>query len=130
MMETMKDLELIIEKQTYTFKKTAENWTLTLRKSEVQVNEEKDLALLKVAHPLLMDTAIQWEEDAVTFTYELPKEHLTFAELKAATKEEKLRAMANMAAIEQLLDLPLTFFIHPENILFDYNLYLKSLTVA
>ncbi|WYJ94302.1 type VII secretion protein EssB [Enterococcus sp. 9D6_DIV0238] len=125
MMETMKDLELIIEKQTYTFKKTAENWTLTLRKSEVQVNEEKDLALLKVAHPLLMDTAIQWEEDAVTFTYELPKEHLTFAELKAATKEEKLRAMANMAAIEQLLDLPLTFFIHPENILFDYNLLPK-----
>jgi type VII secretion protein EssB len=125
MMEKTKDLELVIEKQTYTFQKTAENWTLTLRKSEVQVNEEKDLALLTVAHPLLMDTAIHWEEDAVTFTYDLPKERLTFDELKNATKEEKLRAMANMAAVEHLLDLPLTFFIHPENILFDYNLLPK-----
>lgn len=124
-METMKELELVIEKETYLFKKNTENWALTLRKSEVQVQEEKDLALLTVAHPLLMDTAIHWEEDAVTFTYHLPKERLTFDELKAASQEEKLRAMANMAAVEQLLDLPLTFFIHPENILFDYNLLPK-----
>lgn len=124
-METTKKLDVIIEKHTYEFNKTEENWTLALRKSEVQVNEEKDLALLKVAHPLLMDTTIQWEEDAVTFTYELPKERLTFDELKTASKEDKLRAMANMAKIEQLLDLPLTFFIHPENILFDYNLLPK-----
>lgn len=118
-------VEIMIEKQTYTFKKTTENWQLTLRKSEVQVNEEKDLALLKISHPLLMDSTIHWEEDAVAFTYELPKEHMTFEELKAESKEEKLRAMANMAAVEQLLDLPLTFFIHPENLLFDYNLQPK-----
>ncbi|WP_348921313.1 type VII secretion protein EssB [Enterococcus rotai] len=127
MMENMKEttVAIIIEKHTYEFKKTSENWQLALRKSEVQVNEEKDLALLKVAHPLLMDTSIHWEEDAVTFTYALPKERITFNELKAGTKEDKLRAMTNMAAVEQLLDLPLTFFIHPENLLFDYNLQPK-----
>lgn len=124
-METTKKLDVMIEKHTYEFNKTDDNWTLALRKSEVQVNEEKDLALLKVSHPLLMNTSIHWEEDTVTFTYELPKERLTFDELKIATKEDKLRAMANMANVEQLLDLPLTFFIHPENILFDYNLLPK-----
>lgn len=123
MKETM--IAVIIEKHTYEFKKSIENWQLVLRKSEVQVNEEKDLALLKVAHPLLMDTTIHWEEDAVTFTYTLPEEHITFNELKTKSKEDKLRAMTNMAAVEQLLELPLTFFIHPENLLFDYNLQPK-----
>lgn len=118
----MKKYDITIEKHTYELNKSEQEWTLALRKSDVQVNEKQDLALLQIAHPLLMDTRVDWEEDAITFTYQLPKEHLSFAELKTATKEDKLRAMANMAAVEQLLDLPLTFFIHPENILFDYNL--------
>lgn len=111
-----------IENHTYEFEKSATEWLLTLRKSEVQVSEEKDLALLKVAHPLLMTTDIHWEEDEVTFTYQLPKESISFSQLIERPKEDKLRAMANMVEVKQLLDLPLTFFIHPENILFDYNL--------
>lgn len=79
-METTKKIDVIIEKHTYEFNKKSENWILALRKSEVQVNEEKDLALLLVSHPLLMETRIQWEDDAVTFTYELPKERITFNE--------------------------------------------------
>ncbi|MHC5215121.1 type VII secretion protein EssB [Enterococcus sp. LJL128] len=111
-----------IENHTYEYTKNAASWLLTLRKSEVQVHEEKDLALLKVAHPLLMATEIHWEEDAVSFTYQLPKEKITFSELTSHSKEDKLRAMVNVATVKQLLELPLTFFIHPENILFDYNL--------
>ncbi|MBP1044999.1 type VII secretion protein EssB [Enterococcus sp. BWM-S5] len=123
-MESSKGASAIItiENHTYEFEKSAAEWLLTLRKSEVQVSEEKDLALLKVAHPLLMATGIHWEEDEVTFTYHLPKESISFSELKSRPKEDKLRAMANMMEVKQLLDLPLTFFIHPENILFDYNL--------
>lgn len=105
----MKKYDITIEKHTYELNKSEQEWTLALRKSDVQVNEKQDLALLQIAHPLLMDTRVDWEEDAITFTYQLPKEHLSFAELKTATKEDKLRAMANMAAVEQLLDLPLTF---------------------
>lgn len=123
-MESSKGASAIItiENHTYEFEKATAEWLLALRKSEVQVSEEKDLALLKVAHPLLMATDIHWEEDEVTFTYHLPKEHISFNELLTRPKEDKLRAMANMMEVKQLLDLPLTFFIHPENILFDYNL--------
>lgn len=113
---------ITIENHTYEFEKSIAEWLLSLRKSEVQVGEEKDLALLKIAHPLLMATDIYWEEDKVTFTYFLPKETISFMELSVRPKEDKLRAMANMMEVKQLLNFPLTFFIHPENILFDYNL--------
>lgn len=126
-MEAIKEnsVEVTMDQHTYTYQKTAEQWTLILRKSEIQVSEEKDLALLKVTHPLLLATEILWEEDRVTFCYALPKERITFAALKEASKEDKLRAMANLAEVAQLLEGSLTFFMHPENLLFDYNLLPK-----
>lgn len=125
MTDTIKEAAIILEKQTYNYKKTPTEWVLTLRKSEVQVHEEKDLALLKISNPLLLAMAIDWEEDAVTFSYDIPAETLSFDTLKEQSKADKLRAMANMGEIAHLLELPFTFFIHPENILFDYNLLPK-----
>lgn len=128
MVETNESAELVkimIENQDYEYKKENQHWKLRLRKSEVQVHEEKDLALLKVKNPLVLDTAIQWEEDAVTFLYSIPAESLSFEEIRALTKAEKIRAMINIAEMKELLKLPLTFFLHPENIVFDYNLLPK-----
>lgn len=123
-MEQVKEqqIEVTIEDHSYMFEKSEKQWQLALRKSEVQVSEVKDLAIIKVKRPYLMDTAIHWEEDTVTFMYQLPHERITFAELEGYAETEKLRAMINMAGIVELMELPLTFFIHPENLIFDYNL--------
>lgn len=123
--EKVMETAIVLEKQTYNYKKTPQEWVLALRKSEVQVPEEKDLALLKISNPLLLAMAIHWEEDAVTFAYDIPAETISFSTLKEQSKADKLRAMANMGKIADLLELPFTFFIHPENILFDYNLLPK-----
>lgn len=121
-MEAIKEVTITLEKQTYLYKKAADSWELSMRKSEVQVPEKKDLALINVENPLLMETTIDWQEDAITFTYNLPKEASSFEELRSSSKQDKLRAMMNIAEMKNLLALPLTFFIHPENIVFDYNL--------
>lgn len=123
--EKVIETAIVLEKQTYNYKKTAKEWSLTLRKSEVQVPEEKDLALLKISNPLLLAMTINWEEDAVAFSYDIPAETISFKELKQQSKADKLRAMANTETISDLLELPFTFFIHPENLLFDHNLLPK-----
>ena len=124
-METIKETTITLEKQTYNYQKTAAAWTLSLRKSEVQVSDQKDLALLTVQNPLFMETIIDWQEDAVIFHYQVPTNTISFAQLIEAPRQEKLRAMANMAQVRSLLALPITFFLHPENLLFDYNLLPK-----
>jgi type VII secretion protein EssB len=124
-METTNEVTITLEKQSYLFQKNAADWTLSMRKSEVQVADKKDLAILTVQNSLFMETTIDWQEDAVIFHYQIPQATLSFTQLQQAPRQDQLRAMMNIAQMKELLTLPITFFLHPDNLVFDYNLLPK-----
>lgn len=124
-MEETKKTTVRFAQHEYHFEKNEATWQLELKKSEVAVQDEKELLIIGLEHPLLLPSDMVWEEDQVQFTYTLKPEYQAFAEVQTLPKAEKLRAAINMAQAEELLGMPLTFFIAPENVVFDRNLLPK-----
>lgn len=110
------------DKQTYHINKAAQQWQQQLKKADVTVKHANELIFLKAEHPSLLPLTYVWEEDQIIFNYSVPKGALSFESLQTATELEQLRAASNLGKLVDLLKQPLTFFLHPENIVFDRNL--------
>ncbi|MBL1230569.1 type VII secretion protein EssB [Enterococcus sp. BWB1-3] len=122
MKEMTKKYMITFENHSFRFAKTKSKWLLSIQKSDVRIQSRQKLTLLEISHPLLLPMNCHQKEEAVIEVYTLPYEYLSFEDLKKHSHEDKLRAMVNTASIEELLDLPLTFFLHPDNLLFNHNL--------
>lgn len=117
--------EFEFDKYPFTIKKEATSWELTLKQSEVLVHDEKDLAILTLTNRQFLPASFHWEEDSVTFTYQVAQDYLDIEGVKGQERGQKLRALINLGEVNELLALPVSFFIHPENVLFDSNLMPK-----
>lgn len=118
-------ISINFEKKEFLFEKEAAKWQLSLKQSEVEVQEAKELLLLEMAEPKLLPCKVSWQEDSVDFTYQIERDDQSFYQVKHLPKAEKIRAAWNLLTVQNLLSLPLTFFIAPENIVFDRNLQPK-----
>lgn len=118
-------VEFEFDKNNYNMQKESDVWKMSLKRSEVQIQSDRDLAILCVENQFLLPCEAELQEDALHFNYKLEGEYLTFQELGLKERTDKLRAMINMARIKEVLSMPVTYFIHPENILFDRNLMPK-----
>lgn len=117
--------EFEFDKHPFTIEKEATTWELTLKQSDVLVHDEKDLSILTLSNAQLLPSSFHWEEDRVTFTYFIDPEYVNADSLKGQERPQKLRALINLGEMKDLLALPISFFIHPENVLFDSNLMPK-----
>lgn len=118
----MVESSIRFENHLFQIEKEESLWSLSLKRSEVQVQSARELTLLELSDVLFLDCQLELKEDAVDFHYQLTQDLTTFDELKKRTRVEKLRSMLNTAAIKNQLNGPFSFFVDPENLLFDRNL--------
>lgn len=115
-----------IEDHTFEITKETETWRLSLKHSEILVNDPRELAILEINEEYFLPMDIDWSEDDVTFTYKIDKDLLTFDDLKSKVRSDQIRSMLNASVLKAILATSLTTILHPDNLLFDHNLQPKA----
>ncbi|CAM4288425.1 type VII secretion protein EssB [Listeria ivanovii subsp. ivanovii] len=62
------------------------------------------------------------DSDSYTISYDIDKYTYGFEQIRKMEREDKLRALKNIVDLSELLDTRYTFFLHPDNLIFDINL--------
>ncbi|MDG4961543.1 type VII secretion protein EssB [Lactococcus raffinolactis] len=121
----MEKKNIIFEDVNYLFEKEEDRWDLTLKRSNVTAPNADYLKVLTSQLTDFLSAKMDWSEDEIKFTYQLPYQTVTVDALKRKSKLEKLRAALNLSVFSEYVASDIVFFLHPENIVFDYNLMPK-----
>ena len=106
----------------FEYSKTNQHWTVTMTKSAANLKDDQQLAVLKVPETHFLPCTYEVTEDKLIFHYTIERPGYTTKEIQALENTEKLKAVVNLLSIERFSSFPYTFFLHPENIYYDYNL--------
>ncbi|MBM7541134.1 type VII secretion protein EssB [Amphibacillus cookii] len=94
-----------------------------LPKSQTRIESIDQLRLLKEANKtVFIPMKIDEKEDAFTFSFHIDKYMKTWQDIKRLPRHEKLRLLKNLTKLKGCLSSRITFFIHPDNLVFDENL--------
>lgn len=118
----MKELTINFEKNTFQFVIENNQWKLTLPKSQTKVNDVRQLDLMLHPSDFFTKSTVQEKEDAFLLTYEVVKDNKSFEQVKKLNRNDKLRLLCNIGKLESFLTSRITFFLHPDNVVFDDNL--------
>lgn len=106
----------------FEYLKTNQEWTVALIKSAANLKNEQQLAVLKVPEPYFLPCTYEVTEDKLLFHYAIERPGYTTQDIQALDNTDKLKAVVNLLSVERFSSFPYTFFLHPENIYYDYNL--------
>ena len=112
----MTEEKFVFGEQPFVYEKSETTWELRLKRSDVASQDLRELLLLDLHHPLFLEQYMVSDEDSVTFSYQLEPYGLSYEEIKSRTISERLRLALNVFKLEEALDLPITFLLHPENL--------------
>ena len=112
----MTEEKFVFGGQPFIYEKSETTWELKLKRSDVASQDLRELLLLDLHHPLFLEQSMVSDEDSVTFSYQLEPYGLSYEEIKSRTISERLRLALNVFKLEEALDLPITFLLHPENL--------------
>jgi len=108
--------KFVFGEQTFTYEKDEKEWKLSIRRSDVATQDLRELLLLDLHHPLFLEQTMNADEDGLTFTYQVDPNSLSYEEIKSRLISERIRLALNVFALESALDLPVTFLLHPSNL--------------
>jgi len=109
--------KFVYGEQTFTYEKSDKEWKLSLRRSDVATQDLRELLILDLHHPLFLEQTMDADEDGLTFTYQLEPHSLSYEEVKSRPISERIRLALNVFALEAALELPVTFLLHPSNLM-------------
>jgi len=118
----MKETEITIEPLSLTFQVKGDEWTLSIPKSRTNIQYTDQLNLITRQSNQFVPLTIEEQDDTYLFTYVVNKRFTRFTQLKNRHKHEKLRALCNIYYLRELLASRVTYFLHPNNIVFNENL--------
>lgn len=104
----------------FTYEDTA--WSVTFAESHTKIKTSDELALLKIPNEKMVPLQVTHENDSYILHYEIDKNTYSFTEVERMERKDKLRALHNVGNLAFFLDTRYTFFIHPDNLIFDLNL--------
>lgn len=110
---------------TYDFTYEDLIWSVTFPISKTHAKEVGQLELLEKPAAHFVPAKITSDSDSYTISYDIDKHTYGFEQIKKMEREDKLRALKNIADLSELLNTRYTFFLHPDNIIFDINLVPK-----
>lgn len=110
------ELQFLIEEDT---------WRLSLTKSQTRVREVSQLTLIKEPSDYFVPVKIEDDNDAFTFVYSIPSRAKTWKDIVKLNRNDKLRLLLNVARFQACLNTRMSFFLHPNNLIFDDNLIPK-----
>ncbi|MEN1967622.1 type VII secretion protein EssB [Lentibacillus sp. N15] len=117
--------EKTMEFDTLTLQFTIEEdiWQLRLAKSQTQARDIRQMGLITEApDDAFVPVDVKEEGDSFAFSFIVDQEKKKWEDLKELPRNEKLRLLCNVARIEKYLATRITFFLHPDNLVFDDNL--------
>lgn len=121
----MKETTLNMESLNLQFLIYEDLWQLKLPKSQTHVNDIQHLSMMNGASDLFLPAVIEEEEDLVTFSFLINQRAKTWEEVRKLNRSDKLRLLCNVARFKKCLSSRITFFLHPDNLVFDDNLMPK-----
>ncbi|WP_416151678.1 type VII secretion protein EssB [Salipaludibacillus sp. HK11] len=100
-----------------------DEWELRLAKSQTRVKDpQQTLMLTGAPEESFVPLKVQEEGDAFTFSFHIDPNKKQWKDLESLHRNEKLRLLCNLLTLKKYLKSRVTFFIHPDNLLFNDNL--------
>ncbi len=118
----MKEKTVNMESFTCQFVVYPDLWQMKLAKSQTQVKDVRQLALMNEISNLFVPVVIEEEEDVFSFSFLIDQRAKTWEEIRKLNRNDKLRLLCNFARFKKYLSSRITFFLHPDNLVFDDNL--------
>lgn len=123
--EATKTVSFSFSEQDFSYIKSATDWQLTLKLSDIASQDYSRLRLLDLKHPSFLKQSLTLDQDSLTFTYELEEAGLSLGQIKQGLVSDKLRLALNVLDLATCLSLPVTLLLHPSNLLITKDLRLK-----
>lgn len=118
----MKERTIDMESLSLQFTINEDDWQLTLPKSQTRVKDIRQLGLITEDDDLFVPLTIDEEGDMFRFTFVVDQDAKKWEDLGKLGRNEKLRLLCNIARYKAYLSTRTTFFLHPDNLVFDDNL--------
>ncbi|WP_153463038.1 type VII secretion protein EssB [Sediminibacillus terrae] len=98
------------------------SWHLKLPKSQTNVKDIRQLDLMLQPSEYFCSLTIEEEADAFQFDFQVNSRRKQWKQILKLQRNEKLRLLCNVGKLERYLTTRITFFLHPDNVVFDDNL--------
>ncbi|MBC1936644.1 type VII secretion protein EssB [Listeria grandensis] len=112
--------KIMVDAMEYNFQVDGTKWEVGFSKSQTKVKDIRQLALMKERSNFFVPANFEDKGDAISFTFDTEGK-ATWDDLRALDRNDKLRAVGNVARFAELLKTRFTFFLHPDNMVFDVN---------
>ncbi|MRX72689.1 type VII secretion protein EssB [Bacillus lacus] len=99
-----------------------EEWRTELAKSQTKVKDIRQLGLISAPSEYFLPVSVSEDEDTFIFSFVVEEEKKKWKDIKNLQRNEKLRLLCNLAKLRSCLSSRITFFLHPDNVVFDFNL--------
>ena len=107
---------------TFPFSIDEDQWQLQLAKSQTKIKDIRQFALIHESSDFFVPAVVEDGDDFFTFTYTVDKKYKLWKDILTLSRVEKLRLLCNLARLKEFLATRITFFLHPNNLVFDDNL--------
>lgn len=118
----MQEKEIHMESHTFHFTMLEDRWALKMPKSQTRVKDIRHLSLLTEKTDYFVPAQVEEEEDTYTFLYNINRRDKLWTDVLSLNRADKLRLLCNVARLQKLLTTRITFFLHPDNLIWDDNL--------
>lgn len=118
----MKNKTITFGQLTLPFEVKDNTWKLHMAKSQTQVKSSEQLRILTEADGAFVPLEAEEDQDTFYFSYQVNPDNKKWQDILKLPRNDKLRLLCNTAKLEKYLSTRITFFLHPENIVYDDNL--------
>ena len=118
----MNEINIHMESMTFPFSIDEDQWQLQLAKSQTKIKDIRQFALIHESSDFFVPAVVEDGDDFFTFTYTVDKKYKSWKDILTLSRVEKLRLLCNLARLKEFLATRITFFLHPNNLVFDDNL--------
>jgi type VII secretion protein EssB len=118
----MKEKTIELESMTYQFEIEKDCWMLRLAKSQTSIKDFRQLALITERTDYFVPAVVEEEHDLYVFSFTVNEEMKKWTDLQKLGRNDKLRALCNVGRFQECLPTRTTFFLHPDNLVFNDNL--------
>lgn len=118
----MNERKIELDNATYTLQQDKQTIRITMPKSQTSVKDIRQLHLMHQPSDQFVPMEVQEEEDTLAFIYNTNPNHKKWSDVQKLRQDDKLRILSNIGKLERFLSSRITFFLHPDNLVFDENL--------
>lgn len=100
-----------------------ENDTINIQfsKSQTKLKTLQQLSLLNEPSPYFVPVVYEDFMDTINFQYQIDQSTKSWEQIKGLRRNDQLRILQNIAKFVPLLNTRFSFFLHPDNLVFDPN---------